>query len=115
MATKAVAVPFSNPFRSSPLVNNLRRLLIFLRGRIAHAASAPERVLAVEDRVAVGPKKSLLVVRCHGQRFLVGVSADAIGPLVEVGAAARAVATARPVKPSIPSATRRRTRAERAS
>lgn len=115
MATKAVAVPFPKPFGASPLVDNLRRLLVFFRRRIARAATAPERALAVEDRVTVGTKKSLLVVRCHGQRFLVGVSADAIGPFVEVGAAAGSPRGTRQAKVSAQPALRRRAHAERDS
>lgn len=103
MATKAVVVnPFSNPLETAPLVKALRRLWRLMRTRMARRSAAPERALAVEERVALGPKKSLLVVRCHGQRFLVGVTADTVGPFVEIGAAARS----RAKTPAVESATR---------
>lgn len=109
MATKTVAVPFPNPLETSPLVKNLRRLWAFVRVWLVRTANTPERTLAVEDRVAVGPKKSLLVVRCYGQRFMVGVTADSIGPFVEVGTSqSTALSIAKP-------AAQRRARRERAS
>jgi flagellar biogenesis protein FliO len=55
-----------------------------LLGRFTRAANSADRPLVLEDRIALGPRKSLVVVRCHGQRFLVATAGDAIGPLVEI-------------------------------
>lgn len=52
--------------------------------RLAPAANSSERILAIEDRVVLGPKKSLLVVRCHGHRFLVATSAESVGPILKL-------------------------------
>lgn len=57
------------------------RLLVV---RLKPAARSAERVLAVEERVGLGPKKALMVVRCHGQRFLVATAGDTVGPILEL-------------------------------
>lgn len=84
MSAKAIAVQLPNFAEISPLVRSLRRTGRWLAGRFVRSAACAERALAVEERVTIGPKKSLMVVRCHGQRFLIGVAGDAIGPVIEV-------------------------------
>lgn len=83
MSAKIIAAQLPN-FSEVPLARNLRRLTGWIAARFARNAASAERVLAVEERVAIGPKKSLIVVRCHGQRFLVGTTGDAIGPVIEI-------------------------------
>lgn len=84
MSAKAIGAQLPNFAEVSPLVRNLRRAARWLAGRFIRPATCAERALAVEERVAIGPKKSLMVVRCHGQRFLVGTAGDAIGPVIEI-------------------------------
>lgn len=115
MATKPVVVPFPNPLKTAPFMKALRRLWQIARMRLTHGSSAPERALAIEERVTIGPKKSLLVVRCHGQRFLVGVAADTVGPFLEVEASSSSPAMAPAGKSRARSATRRRIRSGRIS
>jgi Flagellar biosynthesis protein, FliO len=86
MSAKSIAAPFPPLVEASPLAVRLRRVLRLLAQRIFPAKSSAERALAVEDRIALGPKKALIVVRCHGQRFLIATSGDMIGPVVEVAA-----------------------------
>lgn len=90
ISAKNLAVPAPNFSEAPALVRNIQRAVLRMMGRVGSAARNAERVLAVEDRIAIGPKKALAVVRCHGQRFLVGLSGDAIGPVLELaGEAAR--------------------------
>jgi flagellar biogenesis protein FliO len=56
----------------------------WLLKRISPAAGCAERVLAVEERVTIGPKKAMVLVRCHGQRFLVATAGDTVGPFIEI-------------------------------
>lgn len=69
----------------SPLAQHLRNAMRALTKRFT-ASSAAERALVVEDRVSIGPKKSLIVVCCHGRRFLVATAGDSIGPILEIAA-----------------------------
>jgi len=39
----------------------------------------------IEERLHLGPKKSLLLVNCHGRRFLVATAGETIASLIEVG------------------------------
>jgi flagellar biogenesis protein FliO len=55
--------------------------LMGLLGKRLHAA---ERALCIEEQVAVGGKKSVTLIVCHGRRFLLASSGDAIAPLIEV-------------------------------
>lgn len=84
MSAKTIAAPLPNFTEAPPLVRNLRRAVRWLMGRFIPAARTAERALAVEDRVTIGPKKSLVVVRCRGQRFLVAAAGDTIGPIIEI-------------------------------
>jgi flagellar biogenesis protein FliO len=47
-------------------------------------AQSSDRLLLIEERIAIGPKKTLLLVNCAGRRFLVATAGDTIAPLVEV-------------------------------
>lgn len=83
MSAKIIAAAPPNSAEAPPFTQYLHRIQRALLGRFA-ATTPTQRALAVEDRVAIGPKKSLLVVRCHGQRFLVATAGDTIGPVIEV-------------------------------
>ena len=50
----------------------------------AKRQTARESGLSVEGRVNLGPKKSLLLVHCHGRRYLIASAGDRIAPIVEV-------------------------------
>ncbi len=84
MSAKTMAAQLPNFAGDSPLAQHLRKAVLGLLKIFASSTDAAERALAVEERVTIGPKKSLLVVRCHGQRFLVATAGDTIGPLVEI-------------------------------
>jgi flagellar biogenesis protein FliO len=57
----------------------------WLTGLLGRFAKAPaERVLEVEERLMVGGRKSVLLIACHGRRFLLASSGDAMTPLIEV-------------------------------
>ena len=89
MSVKTIAAPLSS-FAEAPLAGvppffrSLRSVAHWLLRRFTPTASSAPRVLAVEDRVTIGPKKSLVVVRCHGRRFLIATCGDTIGPVIEV-------------------------------
>lgn len=84
MSAKTIAAQLPNFAEASPLLRKLRRAARWLTARFVRSATCAERALAVEERVTIGPKKSLMVVRCHGQRFLVGTAGDSIGPVIEL-------------------------------
>jgi flagellar biogenesis protein FliO len=84
MSTKIIAAELPSLAEASPFARHLRTAIRFLSQKFTRSASSAEHALAVEDRVALGPKKSLFVVRCHGRHFLVAAAGDTIGPLIEV-------------------------------
>lgn len=84
MFTKTLAAPAPGRMEAPPLVRGIGKGLRWLQARMRTGASRGERMLAVEERVALGPKKSLVLVRCHHQLFLIAVSGDTIGPLTEI-------------------------------
>lgn len=86
MSTKIIAAAPPNVPQASLFARHLRNAARGLLGRFARAANSADRALVLEDRVAVGPKKSLVLVRCHGQRFLVATAGDTIGPFIKIAA-----------------------------
>jgi flagellar biogenesis protein FliO len=86
MSARTIDAPPATFAERSPLAQHLRNAMRALAKRFAQTASSAERALAVEDRVTIGPKKSLVVVRCHGRRFLVATTIDSIGPILEIAA-----------------------------
>lgn len=96
MSAKTLSAQLPNFGEVSPLIRNLRRAGRWLAGRFAQSPASAQRALVVEERVAIGPKKALMVVRCHGQRFLVGTAGDAIGPVIEIAGPKPARARRRP-------------------
>jgi hypothetical protein len=86
MPAKIIAAALPNVPQAPPFARHLRDVARGLLGRFTRAAGTADRALVLEDRVAIGPKKSLVVVRCHGQRFLVATAGDTIGPLIKLAA-----------------------------
>lgn len=84
MPAKTMAAHLPSLTEAPPLAQYLRNAVRSLLKKINPAVSSAERSLVLEDRVTIGPKKSLVVVRCHGQRFLVATAGDTIGPVIEV-------------------------------
>lgn len=84
MSTKMIAAQLPRFAETPPLVRHLRNAARWLLRRISPAAAGAERALAVEERVVIGPKKSMVLVRCHGQRFLVATAGDTVGPFIEI-------------------------------
>jgi flagellar biogenesis protein FliO len=84
MTAKTIAAGPQNFAEASPLAQHLRCAMRWLIRRFTHATDPAERALAVEERVTIGPKRSLILVRCHGQRFLVATAGDTIGPVIEL-------------------------------
>jgi flagellar biogenesis protein FliO len=82
MTAKTIAAAPPNFTRAPP--QHLRGAMRWLIRRFTRAADPAERVLAVEGRIAIGPKKSLILVRCHYQHFLIATAGDTIGPVIEV-------------------------------
>ena len=87
MSAKVVDTGFPNFVETSPLAGQIRKAARWLVQRVSPSAGTAERVLAVEERVSIGPKKMLLLVRCHNQKFLVATAGDGVGPIIEVTSA----------------------------
>lgn len=43
-----------------------------------------DRRIFIEERLAIGPKKALILVNCVGRRFLLATTTDVITPMGEV-------------------------------
>ena len=86
MTTKTIAAEPPDLPQGMPFARHLRTVARALLSKLTRAANPVDRALVLEERVALGPKKSLIVVRCHGQRFLVATAGDTIGPLIEIAA-----------------------------
>jgi flagellar biogenesis protein FliO len=87
MSARTIAADLPTLIEPSPFAQHFRSVLRALLRKFVSRAGTDERVLAVEARVAIGPKKSLVLVRCHGRRFLIASAGDTIGPVIEVGSA----------------------------
>lgn len=84
MSAKVMIAGLSSPVENSPLAANIRKAGRWLVQRIAPAVGTAERVLAVEERISIGPKKALVLIRCHDQQFLVATAGDNVGPIMEI-------------------------------
>lgn len=62
-----------------------RTLRQFLNAKMTSALKSRE--LRVEERISLGPKKSLSIVYCRGERFLVASSAESIHAVVALSVA----------------------------
>lgn len=83
MSAKVMIAGLPSP-AISPLSKHVRDAGRWLVQRFSSAASAAERVLAVEERVSIGPRKTLVLIRCHNQQFLVATAGDTVGPIIEI-------------------------------
>jgi hypothetical protein len=62
------------------ILNRVRSIFrVFLK-----APEAPQRLMSIEERLVVGPKKSLMLVTCAGRRFLFATTDDSITAPIEV-------------------------------
>jgi hypothetical protein len=77
---RTMPVALREQSRDTPLLRWLRSLA----GRFIERSQPDEQALFIEERLAFGPKKQLLLVSCHGRRFLMASSADSVTSLVEV-------------------------------
>jgi hypothetical protein len=62
------------------ILRRLRSAFQFL----LRASETPRRHMCIEEQIAIGPKKMLMLVNCAGRRFLFAVAGDSITPFVEV-------------------------------
>jgi Flagellar biosynthesis protein, FliO len=65
-----------------------RRIQALLR-RIKPTTTQRSGALRVESRLALGPKRSMVVVSCRGERFLVACGSDSISAVVPLHSGAR--------------------------
>ena len=56
------------------------------RGRARALARRPERTLELVETLSLGGKRSVAVVACDGQKFLVGMGAETVETIVPVTA-----------------------------
>ncbi|HVJ07594.1 MAG TPA: flagellar biosynthetic protein FliO [Acidisarcina sp.] len=87
----------SLPQKRAGLLSRLSETLGWLFSKIKPAALHRPRELHVEERLAFGPKKSLTVVRCGAQRFLVASGADTITAVLPLDRGSRRVRAVRRV------------------
>jgi hypothetical protein len=67
-------------FRGESILSRVRNTFqAFLR-----TSETPERLISLEERLVIGPKKTLMLVNCAGRRFLFATAGDSITPFVEV-------------------------------
>lgn len=84
MSIKIMTTELPNIFEISPLAKCIRNGTRWLVRHVSPAASSAERTLAVEERVSIGSKKMLILIRCCDRRFLVATAGDSVGPFIEV-------------------------------
>lgn len=84
MSARVMITGSPSHFEIPPLAKHVRNAGRWLVQRLSPAASAAERVLAVEERILIGPKKTLVLVRCHNLQFLVATAGDSVGPIIEI-------------------------------
>lgn len=68
----------------TPALRRLADLLRAVSRRMSQAREDAERHLRIDERLNIGPKKSLLLVSCCGQRVLVAVAGETVTTLLEV-------------------------------
>lgn len=68
----------------TPALRRLADLLRAVSRRMSRAREDAERHLRIDERLNIGPKKSLLLVSCCGQRVLVAVAGETVTTLLEV-------------------------------
>jgi flagellar biogenesis protein FliO len=68
----------------TPALRRLADLLRAVSRRMSQAREDAERHLRIDERLNIGPKKSLLLVSCCGQRVLVAVTGETVTTLLEV-------------------------------
>jgi len=52
--------------------------------KLLGTAQPSDCLLSIEERLTIGPKKTLVLVNCCGRRFLLAIADDAISPMIEV-------------------------------
>jgi hypothetical protein len=67
-----------------PIVQRLSALARAAFERLVRNVQSSGRLLAIEERISIGPKKTLMLVSCAGRRFLVATASETVGPLIEV-------------------------------
>ena len=68
----------------TPALRRLADLLRAVSRRMSQAREDAERHLRIDERLNIGPKKSLLLVSCCGQRVLVAVAGETVTTLLEM-------------------------------
>jgi len=66
------------------LTRNISSRVLRIFQRFLQTAEAPPPLMSIEERLAVGPKKSLVLIACSGRRFLLATAGDSITAPVEV-------------------------------
>jgi flagellar biogenesis protein FliO len=77
------ASPAAAPVSAGQAMTVSGWLRLLLR-RFACRLEPEDRALHVEDRLMLGGRKSVMLIACHGRRFLLASSGDSVSPLIEV-------------------------------
>ncbi|HEX3472672.1 MAG TPA: flagellar biosynthetic protein FliO, partial [Silvibacterium sp.] len=67
-----------------PAAQRIVRLMRLAFEKLSWTAQPSERYLSIEERLAIGPKRTLMLVNCRGRRFLLAMAGDTISPMIEV-------------------------------
>jgi len=65
-------------------MQRLAGLVRMLVAKLSRAASPARNILSVEERLTIGPKKTVMVLNCDGRRFLLVTAGEMIAPLIEI-------------------------------
>lgn len=85
MPVKRIAAPvFTMSFSDLPFAMVFRRAVKQIAQRFSSHTDETTRILAIEDRIAIGSKKDIIALRCYGQRFLIIAAGDTVGPVIKV-------------------------------
>ncbi len=72
----------------------LRCVRVMFRG-LLRTSEASQHVMSIEQQIAMGPKRTLMLVNCAGRRFLLAMAGDSVTAPVEVGPVAETCPSAR--------------------
>jgi hypothetical protein len=84
MATTSSAAPSQSHLGGLRLGRRISGLARFGIEALFGTSRSSDRLLSIEERLVIEPKKTLFLVNCLGRRFLVGTAGSSICPMFEV-------------------------------
>ena len=84
MSERTLEIRSSGFIAGLPAAQRIVRLMRLAFEKLSRTAHPPDRCLSIEERLVIGPKKTLMLVNCEGRRFLLAMAGDMITPMIEV-------------------------------